>query len=174
MNFWEMLLRHCRCNHLLSFVGQGAIEAAARHAQGAADVADAHSRVALQSQRLPALVDIPQGLASPLASPRARRQANARPFAKQSCSNSAKVPNSCTMSSPLGVAVSMLFWPLLKPTPRSCRAYTVSMRWLRLRPKRSSSETTMVAPGRASARHCSSRHCSRLSRFAFDVLRVLR
>jgi hypothetical protein len=56
------------------------------------------------------------------------------------------------MSFPPLVVVSMASFKLRKPTPRWLRSVTVPMRCLRLRPSRSSFQTTSESPGRASAR----------------------
>jgi hypothetical protein len=51
-------------------------------------------------------------------------------------------------SLPPEVVVSMFSVRLRKPTLRAERAFTVSMRWRRERPRRSSRHTTTVSPGR--------------------------
>jgi hypothetical protein len=70
----------------------------------------------------------------------------------RSRSNSASAPNRWKTSLPPGVVVSRASATLRNPTPRSSRVVTVSIRWRRERPSRSSFHTTRVSPGRSWSR----------------------
>ena len=66
-----------------------------------------------------------------------------------------------------GVVVSIAFWRLRNPMPRSARPVMVSTRCRGERPRRSSFQTTRVSPGRSW-----SRSCSRVCRSAAPPLAV--
>ena len=76
-----------------------------------------------------------------------RHQAGLCPFSDELRSNSARAPKMWNTSSPPQVVVSMFSVRLRNPTLRSDSAFTVSMRWLSERPRRSRRHTTTVSPG---------------------------